>query len=68
MGLTKRLKVAMADKEIKVGAIAKKLGENPRVISVNLCNDNMRTSTIEKYANVLDCDIVLQDRKTGKIY
>lgn len=68
LDLVDHLRIAMEDKKIQPKDMGKMLNENPRVISVNLSRRRLAYETALKYANLLDCNIVLQDRKTGKIY
>ena len=68
LDLVDHIKIAMDDKKIRPRHMGEMLQENPRVISVNLSRRRLAYETALKYANMLDCDIVLQDRKTGKIY
>lgn len=68
LDLVDHIKIAMKKKNMPPRYLGEKLGENPRVISVNLTRRRLRYETALKYANTLDCDIVLRDRKTGEIY
>lgn len=68
MDLVDHIRVAMEQKEIKPKDMGQVLQENPRVISVNLSRRRLQYETALKYANTLNCDIVLRDRETGEIY
>lgn len=68
MGLSKNIKMAMLDKEITSSELAGRLGIQRNSVSVALSRDTFTVQIAENYANKIDCDIVLRDRKTGKIY
>ena len=68
MGATKHIKSAMAYKDIKSGEIAAKLDRLPQTFYNMLNRDAMRFSEVEQIADVLGCDVVLQDRITGKTF
>lgn len=68
MGAKKHIKMAMEDKEIKPGKVAE-LIEMPAQSFYNKINrDSMSFLDVEKIANVLNCDVVLVDRETGRRY
>lgn len=67
-GISKRLKMAMVDKGVKQKQIADKLGISKQTLYGSLRNDNLTFKRASAIANVLECDIVLMDRKTKKIY
>ncbi len=67
-GIAKPLKKAMIDKEIKQKEIADILGISKQTLYNSLSNDNLTFRRAAAIANILGCDIVLMDRKTGKIY
>lgn len=66
--LSKTIKIAMVDKGVKPRHLAEDIGVSPRTISVMLTRDSLSFKTASMYADALGCDIVLQDRETGKIY
>ena len=68
MSASKKIKMVMLIKDLKVGELAKKIDKNPRILSNNLYRDSMSFKEFEKIANALNCDIVLQDKDTGVIY
>lgn len=68
MSASKHIKKCMIEKEIKPGILADKLGMIPQTFYNKLSRDSMSFSDAEKIANALDCDIVLIDRTTQKIY
>lgn len=69
MGASKKLKMAMIDKDIKQKQMADLLGYKSINSIYNALNrDTMTYETVEKWANAIGCDIVLKDRATGKIY
>lgn len=68
MGATKHIKMAMTDKDIKPRQLADRLGMIPQTLYNKLSRDSMTFTDAEAIADMLDCDIVLIDRKTGKRY
>jgi len=68
MGAAKHIKIAMTDKEIKPRQLADRLGMIPQTLYNKLSRDSMTYTDAEAIADMLDCDIVLIDRKTGKRY
>lgn len=67
-GIAKPLKMAMVDKGVKQKQIADLLGISKQTLYNSLSNDNLTFKRAAAIANVLECDIVLMDRKTKKIY
>ena len=67
-GIAKPLKKAMIDKEIKQKEIADILGVSKQTLYNSLSNDNLTFRRAAAIADILNCDIVLIDRETGKIY
>lgn len=68
MGLSKNIKMALLDKELKTSDLAKLLNIDVKVLSVKLSRDNLNAKSLESIANALNCDIKLVDRQTGKIF
>ncbi len=68
MSASKKIKIAMLDKEIKNHQLAESIKMKKQALSTKLYRDSMSFSDAEKIANALDCDVALVDRKTGKIY
>lgn len=69
MGVSKKLKMAMIDKDIKQKDMADLLGyTNINSVYNALNRDSMTFEIAERWADALGCDIVLRDRETGKIY
>lgn len=68
MGASKQIKKAMLEKNIKVAALAEKIGMKPSALSTKLYRDAMSYSDVLEMADALDCDVKLVDRKTGKIF
>lgn len=66
--LTDHIRIAMVNKGVGVGYVGKKIQEDPKNISVNLSRRRLTQTTAERYANALNCDLVLRDRDTGEIY
>lgn len=68
MGARKKLKMAMLDKGVKQAELAEKTGKKLQTIRNTFSNDSMTYATVEQFADILGCDVVLRDRKTGKLY
>lgn len=68
MGVSKKIKMVMMDKEIKSGQVAEAIGKGKQYVYNALHNDNMTYERVEQIADFLGCDIVFKDRKTGKEY
>lgn len=69
MGASKKLKMAALDKGIKHKELAEMLGYKGENTVYNLLSrDNFTYENVERWADLLGCDVVLRDRKTGKLY
>ena len=62
------IKKIMIDKKIKPGAVADLIGDDRQVFYNKINRGIKKLSDLEKVAAALDCEIVLQDNKTGIIY
>ena len=69
MGASKKIKKALIDKGITQKELAERVGYKNIVSIYNMLGrDNMTFEVIERWADAIDCDVVLRDRETGKIY
>lgn len=68
MGVNKKIKKAMIDKRMTQRQLADALGKPFNTVRNILANDNMQTDTLERFADALNCDVVLMERTTGDIY
>lgn len=74
MGVTKQLRAVMKEKGIKLKDFAQMYNPDSeaktktQVVSNMLTRDNMTFATVEQMADLLGCEVVLRDKKTGKIY
>lgn len=68
MGASKHIKIAMASKNIKPGAVADALGVPAQTFYNKINRDTMKFSDVETIAAALGCDVVLIDKETGKTY
>lgn len=69
MGASKKIKMVLLDKDIKKKDFATMLGyEGQNTIYNMLGRDKMTYEAVEKWLDLLGCDIVFRDRETGKIY
>lgn len=64
----KRIRAAMLDKDIKGKDVAAGLGILPQSYYNALNRSTLTIANAEKIADLLGCDVVLRDRKTGTIY
>ena len=68
MGASKHIKICMTDKGIKPGEVASALGYDPQAFYNKVNRDTMKFADVEKIADIMECDVLLVDRKTGKTY
>lgn len=68
MGAAKKLKMILVDREMTQADLAKKTGRAPQTLRNMLSRDNMSFDTVAMFADVLECDVVFRDRRTGKLY
>lgn len=68
MGVKKKIKIVMIDKNIKTAQMAAGLGINYQSFVNKVNRDSMSYKDAEEIAKLLNCDIVFRDRATGKIY
>ena len=70
MGASKHIKMALLDKNKTIKDLADlRGGDSPLQSLYNQFNrDTWKYADVEKLADLIDCDVVLQDRKTGKTY
>lgn len=68
MGAARILNMILADKRVTKTELAKRIGKPRPTLYNTFAKDNMQWDTVAEYADNLGCDIVIQDRETGKIY
>ena len=68
MGASKHIRRVLFEKEIKTEVLANKMGKQLQVLYNQLSRDSWKFSEVESVADLLDCDVVFIDRKTGKQY
>ena len=68
MGASKHIKRVLFEKEIKTEVLANKMGKQLQVLYNQLSRDSWKFSEVESVADLLDCDVVFIDRKTGQKY
>jgi len=68
MDIIKTLKSVMKKKKITQLDLASGTGKSPNTVRNILVRDSISTNTLIAYADILGCDVVLQDRETGEIY
>lgn len=69
MGASKKIKMALLDKGMTQKELSDRLGYVGKNTMYNLLGrDSLSFATVEKWADILGCDVVLRDRVSGKIY
>jgi len=69
VNLAKNVKRAMLEKDIKSGQLAEMMGMSKQYLSNTISVKGIQTaSMLDRFCEALDCDVVLRDRKTGKLY
>lgn len=68
MGATKHIKRALFEKDLRMQYIADGLGKPLQSFYNQTQRDTWKFAEVEKIADILDCDIVFIDRKTGEKY
>ena len=68
MGAAKKIKMVLIDREMTQIDLSDISGKNIQTVRNMLCRDNMSYATVEHFADILGCDVVFRDRKTGKLY
>lgn len=68
MSLSKKFKIVMLEKNIKTPELAATIDKDLQQVYNAMYRDKFITDNAKLIANALNCDIVLRDRETGKIY
>lgn len=68
MGASGKIKRILKDRGMKQSEVAEAVGKSTQQVANFLYRDNQLYSTVEKWLDAIDCDIVFVDRKTGKTY
>lgn len=83
MGAVKHIKMAMLDKGMIIKDLAAAYAEKPKVMADGtikeksgslqtvynmMARDNLTFNSVEQFAEILGCEVVLRDKETGKIY
>ena len=74
MRATKRIKMIMLDKDVKVADLAERTGKATSTIYNTFNNDKntqrsgMTFETASELAEALGCELVFRDKETGKVY
>lgn len=68
MGASKRIKQIMIERDTNVKTLTEEIDfvSSPQALSNKLYKDNFSFSEVEKIADILDCDVKIIDRQTGK--
>ena len=68
MGASKHIKLALIDKDISQKEFSAIIDKPIQSVYNQLNRDTWKYADVEKIADKIGCDVVLIDRKTGKIY
>lgn len=68
MGASKKFKKILIDRGISMMDFAETIGSPRQTVYNLLCRDVFRYSTIERWLDAINCEIVFRDKETGKIY
>lgn len=68
MSASKTIKIAMINKGVSVGDLADRLAIRSTTLSTQLWRDAMGYDRVVEILDALDCDLVIRDKATGKIY
>ena len=68
MIIKNKLKQICLDKNMTLAELANMYGMETKAFYVKLNRNSMSFDTAEQIMDVLDCDVVFKDRKTGKEY
>lgn len=68
MGAAKHIRRAMFEKDRKIGWLIDQMDMKPQALYNLLDRDTMSFKRAEEIADILDCDIVFVDRKSGAMY
>ncbi len=74
MRASRKLKMIMADKGMKINQLSEMVGKSPQTLYNTFYNDEktkrsgMTFEKVAELADALGCDIVFKDRETGKEY
>lgn len=68
MDVHKKIKVIAIDKGIKLNDLGKRLGYDANTFGVKLCRGIKNIDNIERILDELDCELIIVDRKTKKVY
>lgn len=68
MEVNRKIKMVAADRGMPLKDLASKIGLEQHVFATKMSRGIVKISDLEQIFDALDCDIVIVDRKTGKIY
>lgn len=63
-----KIKSIVADKGIRMSELAERVGMTPEVFSVKISRGVTKIADFENILDKLDCELVVVDRKTKKVY
>ena len=67
-GIGKHIKIALLDKGMAQTELAESLEQPVQSIYNMFQRDSFTMKTVNRIADALNCEVVLQDKETGKIY
>lgn len=68
MGSSEKIKQILKDRGMKQEDYAKLLGRDVQQVRNFLYRDNQTYKTVESWLDAIDCEIVIRDKLTGKLY
>lgn len=68
MAASRIIKQIMIERDVSVKDLAKKLGILPQSMSNKLYRDNFSFDEVVAIANILECDVNIITRDTGKVF
>lgn len=68
MDISKKIKMICVDKDMRQADLAALTNLTPGSLQVKLSRGIVKIDDAEKLLNALDCELVVVDRKTKKVY
>ena len=68
MGASTTIKQILLDKELSITNLADLVDKPRSTVANTLCKNNFQVATLLNYAESLDCDLLLRDRRNGREY
>ena len=68
MGASKKIKKILIDRDMTQAQLADAIGKDVQQTKNALYRDTFTYSTLEKWLEAIDCEIVFRDKTTGRLY